>query len=100
MQMLDYTTMTREDFLEPNFEHEQMWKLHVHPHQQPYVLCGTTKPNIFIEVKVVRKFIANLDKKQWEVVKGAIWFLSGMISERLCLRVSKDVIGFSNFDYV
>ena len=52
-------------------------------------------------VKVVSKFITNPNKKQWEVMKGEIWYLSGMISKRLCLRVSNTiVIGFSDIDYV
>ena len=59
-----------------------------------------TRPNIAFAVGAVSKFLSNLGKKHWEVVKLILRYLCGTKNRCLCLGGGNvSIIGYTDFDY-
>ena len=60
-----------------------------------------THPDIAHSVGVVSRFLANLSKEYWNVVKWILRYIEGSIDYCLCYRGTNTLLeGFTNFDFV
>ncbi|MCO5583992.1 hypothetical protein L7F22_037910 [Adiantum nelumboides] len=60
----------------------------------------STRPDIAFAVGVVKRYMANLEKKHWEAVKHVLRSLKGSASK--CLRFGNNdtsIVGYTNSDY-
>ncbi|MCO5586956.1 hypothetical protein L7F22_040901 [Adiantum nelumboides] len=60
----------------------------------------STRPDIAFAVGVVSKYMANLGKKHWEVVKHVLRCLKGLAGKCLCFGNSDaSIVGYIDLDY-
>nr|KYP58921.1 Retrovirus-related Pol polyprotein from transposon TNT 1-94 [Cajanus cajan] len=60
-----------------------------------------TKPDIAHVIGTISRFLSNLSRKYWNVVKWILRYLHGIANMRLCFGGDKPtLVGYSGFDMV